>query len=295
MGLFSSKGSKVKQTEEQIIGIEARRDLQALIKTLGPEDVPLREIAPLSDLENKALELAREFLSDTSAEVTIDKAIEIATQIAESPVDFDSELIQSAIGEVRREGDLALNRIGRQLQSQGTLSTSGGRDILGRKITDIRQAEISAATPLILAERDRKERATSLLPQFAAAKSGQRIGKIAVGQEAGSLLRNLQQAIKNATFNKQTSELNLQTSVIPNLLKSLFTGVQSPNTISGGGPNELEKFSKIATDITGAAAAAGSLLNLSGSVGSGFKSAFFPKTPSNAKDPLTGQVGIAGF
>lgn len=264
MGLFTSKKEKDKISPEQQIGIRAREKLEALIKTITSEDVPLREIAPLSDLENQAFELARQFLSDTDAEVTIDKAIDIATQIAESPVDFDSELIQAAISQVRKEGDLALNRIGRQLQSQGTLSTSGGRDILARKLTDIRQAEISAATPLILAERDRKERAISLLPQFAAAKSAQKIGKIAVGAETGGILRKLQQQIKDAIFTQKTGQLELKTTTIPNLLQSLFGGVQTTPGKTGGGPSELEKFGNIAEQISGAAGAASGLGKLAG-------------------------------
>ena len=187
--------------------LEARERI-AGIAQISAERIPGQEIAPLSELEQQAIDLAGEFLRDATGEITIDKAIEVASQIAEQKIDLNSPEIQGVIQEVRKSGDLELNRIGRALQKQGTLSTAGGRDILGRSIAETERATAAAVSPLLTAFRGQRLQAASLLPSLVSQKAGTTTGRIATGAAAGGVVRDLQQRINDAIFNREQQKFS---------------------------------------------------------------------------------------
>ncbi len=101
MGFFTGTSDKLEErprTEEQEIALQARRDLATTAEELGTEGITQLDVAPLSDLEQKAADLTAQFMEGDN--VTIDKAIEIATQIAEQKIDLNTPEIQGIIQEV---------------------------------------------------------------------------------------------------------------------------------------------------------------------------------------------------
>lgn len=241
--------------------IDARKRIEAIAQT-SAEGIPLREIAPLSELEQQAFTLVREFLQDDTGEITIDKAIDVAVQIAEQRIDLNTPEIQGIIREVRRTGDLELNRIGRSLQKTGAISTTAGRDILGRKISETEQATAAALSPLLESFRTRRLQAASLLPGLIGARTAQTTGRIATGAAAGEVTRSLQQRINDALQTRGLSMFEFETTGKAALNALLLQDPTGRTKL--GGPSELQKGVSIGGDITAA-------LSLLGPVISGFK------------------------
>ncbi len=264
MGFFSSKSKKVKFVEPQT-SIDARKRIEAISQT-DPSGIPGREIAPLSELEQQAIQLAGEFLRDPSGEVSIDKAIDVATQIAEQKIDLNAPEIQGIIQEVRKSGNLELNRISRQLQATGTLSTTAGRDIIGRSISETELRTAGALQPILAEFRGRRLQAASIIPNLVGQRAGLTAGRIGVGAAAGEATRSLQQKIKDAIFNRESAMFEFGTTGQASIASLLL---QSPTTtISGGGPSELQKIAGVTSDI---ASIGGSLSGIAGGLSGLFK------------------------
>lgn len=263
MGLFSKSKTKVKFVEAAS-SLRARTTIEEAGK-VSPEGIPLQEIAPLSELEQQAFVLAGEFLRDATGEVTIDKAIEVATQIAEQRIDLNTPEIQGIIQEVRKSGDLELNRLQRVLQKTGTLSTTAGRDILGRSVSETELRTAGALQPILSEFRSRRLQAASLLPNLVGQRAGVTTGRIATGAAAGEAERSLQQRIKDAVFARSQKMFDFETTGRAGIASLLL---QSPTPIiSGGGPSELEKIASAGSQIT-------SLINPASQIIGGISSLF---------------------
>lgn len=272
MSFLSGTSDKVTFREAET-SLAAKKRVEGIAQ-ISSEGIPLREIAGFTDLENQAFALAQEFLTDATGEITIGRAIDIATQIAESPIDFSTPEIQGVVQEVRKSGDLALNRIGRQLQKTGTLSTTAGRDILGRSISETEKRTAAALSPLVSEFRARRLQATSLLPGLVGAKAGTTVSRIGTGEAAGAAQRILQQRIEDALFTRAQQRFEFETTGRANINALLFEGATP--IVKAGGPSELSKAASIGADVAslitpvGAATRAFSgLLNPAGGAGTG--------------------------
>lgn len=287
MGFFSSSKPKLKFVEPET-SLEARKRIET-ISQISPEGIPLQQIAGFSDLENQAFALAEQFLQDDTGEITIGKAIDVATQIAEQRIDLNTTEIQGIIQEVRKSGDLALNRIGRQLQARGVASTSAGRDITGRAIGDIERSTAAALSPLLADFRRQRLGAASLLPNLVAQKAGTTVGRIGVGTAVGEAQRGLRQRILDAVFQRKGKMFEFGTTgqaSIANLL------LQDPiATITGGGPSGLEKISGAVSEITSIGGSVSDLLGGFGNLLSGSKQTATAGVASKRFDP-GGELGI---
>ncbi|HDZ39975.1 MAG TPA: hypothetical protein ENH62_17165 [Marinobacter sp.] len=245
MSFLSSPKKKVTFVESAT-SLAAKQEVSDILKISG-EGIPGREIAGFTELEQQAFDLASEFLRDDTGEITIDKAIDVATQIAEQKIDLNSPEIQGVIQEVRKTGDLALNRIGRSLQARGVASTTAGRDILGRQVTETEKATAGALAPLLTRFREQRLQATSLLPSLVGQRAGVTTGRIAVGAAAGEAQRSLAQQIKDAIFTRKQEQFGFETAGRANIASLLFES-RTP-VISGGGPSTLGKIASAGSDI----------------------------------------------
>jgi len=245
MGFFSSTKDKLKVYEPKS-SLDARTGIEGISK-ISSEGIPLQQIADFSPEEQAAIDMAMEFMRDNTGNVTIDKAIDLATQLATQKVDMNSKEVQGIIQEVRKTGDLAINRIGRGLQLQGTLSTTAGRDIIGRSISETENRTAGALSPLFSQMRAQNLQATSLLPSLVGQKAGLTQSRIATGGAAGAMVTNLQQRINDAMFQRKTDQFAWDTAgkaSISNLL------LQKPYPyVSEGGPSGLSKAVSVGRDI----------------------------------------------
>ncbi len=264
MSFFSGSKSKVKFREAQT-SLDARERIEA-ISQISPEGIPLRGTAPLSELEQQAIDLAEEFLRDDTGEITIDRAIDVAIQLAEQQIDLNTPEIQGIIQEVRKTGDLALNRIGRQLQATGTLSTTAGRDIIGRSISGTERATAAAVSPLLANFRAQRLQATSLVPNLVGARAGITAGRVGVGAAAGQLQRDLAQRVEDAIFTREQSMFDFSTTGRASIASLLL---QSPTAVvTGGGPSELGKIANVVSDISSIVGPVAGIVGGLGSLGS---------------------------
>lgn len=247
--------NKVKWTEPQS-SLDARSRIEASATTSAGQ-IPLQGVADFSPEEQKALDLAMEFMQDETGSVTIDRAIDVATQIAEQGFDINSPEVRGLVAEIRKTGDFALNRIGRQLENTGGFSSSGGRDILGRSVSDTENRTAAALIPLMLGTKTNQLNAANLTGSLVGQKRTGQLTRIATGSAAGESITNLQQRIQDAIFQRKQSQFDFNTAGRANinslLLQSPF-GTVAPippdqaSNIAGGletGVSVMDNLSKI--------------------------------------------------
>ncbi len=222
--LFGEKGgvSSVPQTAG---ATEARRRLLEISRG-DPPDVPLRGVAEPGPLGEERV-LAR----GTAKELA-------------QPVDiFSLPEVQGIIQEATRRGDLLANRLGRSLQAAGNLTSTPGRDVLGRAVTDVQKNLASSLAPFAESERARRR---GLIPEL------ERLGLTEELRAQG-----FSQAELDALFQQETTESRqLQTFIIP-LLQSII-GQQPGLILEPREPGLIEQLGPLIT----AAAVAGSDKNL---------------------------------
>lgn len=127
----------IPQTEE---AKKARKKIFALAEG-EPPDIPLRKIAPLQPMTEER-QLARETA----------KGALVPTEQG----DFLSlPEVQGIILEATQKGNLLANRLGRMLQTSGSLTSTPGRDVLGRVVTDVQKNIASSLAPFASEQRGR--------------------------------------------------------------------------------------------------------------------------------------------
>lgn len=181
-----------------------------------PPAIPRREIAALPERTEE-----RELARTTAKELA-------------QPVDiFSLPEVQGTISEARRSGDLLANRLARSLQTAGNLTSTPGRDILGRAVTDVEKSIAASLGTFASEERSRRAR---LIPQLES-----------LGLTEEERERLFAQAEFDALFEQQTIESQqLQDFTIP-LLQSII-GLQPgvvPLITGGSDTTSLEALSGI--------------------------------------------------
>lgn len=211
--IFGSEKPKVKFTDvpQTAEATESRKRLYELA-TGEPPDVPRQQIAPLpprTEERTMARETAKELIQ---------------------PQDFMSlPEVQGIIQESRVTGDLLANRLSRMLQASGNLTSTTGRDVLGRAVTDVQ-----------------KSLAASLAP-FASEERGRRAGLIPILETLGlteeERERGISQAELNALFNQQLTESEqLQSFTIPLLLSIIREQPELIPYIRAGSPSVFKEY-----------------------------------------------------
>ena len=198
--------STMPQSEE---AKKARKRLYAISEEPLPT-VPLRGVAPLRPMTEE-----RTLARDTAKELIQPRDI------------FSLPEVQGIIMEAMDKGNLLANRIGRALQTTGNFTTTAGRDVLGRVVTDVQKNLASSLAPFAAEERARRR---GLIPVLEG-----------LGLTEEDRARGISQAELDALFQKETIESNqVQTFLIP-LLRAIiadqpqsvpYMHVASPSTSS---------------------------------------------------------------
>jgi hypothetical protein len=169
---------------------ESRKRLEEL--AFGePPDVPRQKIAPLPARTEE-----RDIARTTAKELIAPQDI------------FSLPEVQGIIQEARVTGDLLANRLSRMLQASGNLTSTTGRDVLGRAVTDVQKNLAASLAPFASEERRRR---TSLIPVLETLGLTEEERERAIGQ-----------AEFDALFQQESTESKqLETFIIP-LLKSII-------------------------------------------------------------------------
>ncbi len=141
--LFGSGGGGTSSVPQTPGAKKARTKLEEIAFGELPE-IPLRQIAAPGELGEERT-LARETAKELAAPVDI----------------FSLPEVQGIIESVTRKGNLLANRLGRILQKSGTLTSSPGRDILGRSVSQVQGELATSLAPFATRERERR---TNLIP-----------------------------------------------------------------------------------------------------------------------------------
>lgn len=157
-----------------------------------PPEVPLRGVAPVEPMGEE-----REAARETALDLI-------------KPQDFFAlPEVQGILLEAKESGNLLANRLGRMLQASGNITSTTGRDVLGRAVTDVQKKIAASLAPFAAEDRARRER---LIPEL------ERLGLTEELREQG-----FTQAQLDALFEKETIESRqLQEFTIP-LLQSIIT------------------------------------------------------------------------
>lgn len=136
----SRKGQEAgfQQVPETKEAKEARKKLYKLA-TGEPPEVPLQKIAPLPAMGEE-----RQLARDTAKDMIQQQDI------------FSLPEVQGIIQEATVRGNLLANRLGRMLQSAGSLTATTGRDVLGRATTDVQKNLAASLAPFAMEERTRR-------------------------------------------------------------------------------------------------------------------------------------------
>ncbi len=218
-GFLAGGGEKAKTTFAKLPQTKqaqtARAELFELATGKLPE-VPRREIAPAQPL-GKERRLARE----------------TALELAEPQDFFSLPEVQGIVMEATQRGDLLTNRVARMLQASGNITSTTGRDVLGRAVTDVQKSIAASLAPFAMEERARRERLIPMLETL--------------GITEAEMARITTQAELDALFQQKLGELSLQTGYKPGLLKSII-GLQpglQPQITGGGATDPLGGFGQL--------------------------------------------------
>lgn len=123
--------------------------------------------------------------------------------------------VQGIIQEVTREGNLLANRLGRSLQASGNITSTPGRDVLGRAVTDVQKSLSASLAPFASEQRSRaaneRQRIQNLIPL---------LESLGLTEEAQK--QQVRQSELDALFQKESIESNqIQNFLIP-ILRSII-------------------------------------------------------------------------
>jgi hypothetical protein len=199
---------------------QAKKARQRLfdISEQEPPAVPLRGVAPLEPLGPE-----REAARETALELI-------------QPQDFFAlPEVQGIISEARESGNLLTNRLGRMLQASGNITSTTGRDVLGRAVTDVQKRLAASLAPFAAEERLRRER---LIPEL------ERLGLTEELRKQG-----FTQAQLDALFQKETLESRqLQDFTIPLLQSIISLQPDIQPIIRGEGQSTLSQLAPLIGD-----------------------------------------------
>ncbi|MHC4301333.1 MAG: hypothetical protein ACYS7Y_29035 [Planctomycetota bacterium] len=205
----------------------AREELMKIAKD-GPPDVPLRQIADIPEM---------------GAERTL--AREKATEIAGGTDIMSLPEVQGIIHEVQQAGNLLTNRLGRAMQKSGNFTSTPGRDVLGRAVTDVQKSLAASLAPFASEERRRQASMIPLLEQL--------------GLTEETMFMGHDQSVKDASYNKAVAESNQTQNFMIPLLRSFIA--DQPSSQLATEPGRMGIIEQVSTGMNFASKLGGFMSN----------------------------------
>jgi hypothetical protein len=211
--------SQPPETEE---AKKARKRLLEMAEGPLPQ-IPKRGIAPLPEMTEE-----RQLARTTAKELVQPQDI------------FSLPEVQGIIQEANVTGNLLANRLGRALQASGNITSTTGRDVLGRAVTEVQKSLASSLAPFAMEERSRRR---ALIPVLEA-----------LGLTEEERKRGVSQAELDALFEKLSTETYLPYTVRKPLLESII-GLQPPvqPIIQGQQPSAISQYAPLIGPMLSAA------------------------------------------
>lgn len=227
---FGSKGGgggvEMKEVPETEEAKAARKKLLAMATGPVPE-IPQRGVAPLPEMGEER-KLART----------------TATEMAQPQDIFSLPEVQGIIQEANVTGNLLANRISRALQASGNLTSTTGRGVLGRTVTEIQKSLAASLAPFAMEERTRRRSMIPVLESLGLTE-----------EERG---RGVEQARFDAIYEREATETQLPMTYTAPLLQSII-GSQ-PGVlpiIQGQQPSAISQYAPLIGPLLSAAMRSG--------------------------------------
>jgi hypothetical protein len=268
MGLFDFFSSSPKTSEVSIYEPDTSVASRAELLKRGTEatpNFPLQQTAGMTSLEEYIQGLLGNYVK-SPASATRQNAIDLATKTANEPYDVTQfPEVQGLMKRITEAGQTEGNRLMRGMQLRGSSSSSRGRDILGRNVTDMQQKIASGLSPYLESERQRQFGAIGLMSDLENAQTADLLQKLSTGSQFGALPRQILQDIYDKQYAQQNAPINFRYSTQPGILQSMLQPYQ---VLQGGSGQSESGFSQIAPLIGPALSILGPILS-GGLMGSG--------------------------
>jgi hypothetical protein len=265
-GLLGGGGSTGSvQQSEPAENTEARKKLLE-IANAGFGEVPLQQTVGMSDFE-KILQGKLENYSTSGYSPDRQLALDEATKALTRTSDITQRPeIQAALAETMRKGNLLSNRLGRKLQMTGNLSSTPGRDILGRAASDVEQQMFSVLAGLGLQEEQNRLSMIPTVDTLARGKENQALEQLSA-YKGFDLTRPLAEQEAATKYQQEMTKYG-EPLQIASILSQVLSGAQPNSVVSGGsGTSTLAALAPILGPVLGnmmardtAAASTGSAL-----------------------------------
>jgi len=215
-----------KQVPETKEATAARKKLMEMATGPLPE-IPRRGVAPLPGMTEE-----RQLARTTAKELVQPQDI------------FSLPEVQGIIQEANVTGNLLANRLARALQASGNITTTTGRDVLGRAVTEVQKSLAASLAPFAMEERGRR---TSMIPMLES-----------LGLTEEMMGRGVTQAQLDALFEQQATEAQLPMTFQAPLLQSII-GSQPPvqPIIQGQQPSAISQYAPLIGPMLSAAMTGG--------------------------------------
>jgi len=215
-------GVEMKEVPETAEAKKARKKLLEMATGPLPE-IPQRGIAPLPEMGEE-----RQLARDTAKELVQPQDI------------FSLPEVQGIIQEANTTGNLLANRLGRALQASGNLTSTTGRDVLGRAVTEVQKSLASSLAPFAMEERARR---ASMIPMLES-----------LGLTEEERERGFSQAEFDALFEKLSTEAYLPYTLKAPLLQSVIGSQPAVQPIiQGQQPSAISQYSSLIGPMLSAA------------------------------------------
>ena len=215
-------GVKMQEVPETEEAIAARKKLLAMAEGPVPE-IPERGVAPLPEMGEE-----RKLARTTAKEMIQPQDI------------FSLPEVQGIIMEAKQAGNLLANRISRALQASGNLTSTTGRGVLGRTVTEIQKSLAASLAPFAMEERTRRRSMIPVLESLGLTE-----------EERG---RGVEQARFDAIYEREVTETQLPMTYTAPLLQSIIGSQPSVlPIIQGQQPSAISQFAPLIGPLMSAA------------------------------------------
>jgi len=227
-----------------------------LFERAGERDVsPTQKIAGFSELEKTTQGLARSFVTQPSSPDRL-----LAQKKAREALDADgtdTKSFNAIFDKILGEGERTTRSLGRALKLSGNdpgLSAKG-RDVLGRAQSDVESNLVAAASQHLQGEANVQTARISLLDNLTRAENETKRQALDVGRTVGAEMRQFEQMINDAAFNRSMQEMQLRYQIQPGLLGQVIGA--NPTYTDKGLLGKISETAGTVSDVAEAGSAIG--------------------------------------
>jgi len=219
MGFFDTKiETKVPKEYRPALKLLTERATEA------PPDFPERQVAGIDPLTELAQKLVQGYMQEGPSQAYT-TALDTATQFATQSTD-PTQLpeYRAVVDQIADYGQLEANRLqrGNIMGGVNSVSSSAGRDVLGRSVTGTQERMMAAAVPFLQQARAEKQQAITQLQSLDSQRQGTLLNQVQAGTRVGDILRGIEGAKLEAEYLNKMDPITFRYETQPQLAGMTF-------------------------------------------------------------------------